>query len=66
MDKQRNVAVALGERDVKADVNAKNRSAGRGTSRLTVMPRSGHLVEGDVKADVNVNNRSAGRWGRQG
>jgi hypothetical protein len=27
VDKQRNVAVALGERDVKADVNAKNRSA---------------------------------------
>ena len=46
VDKQRNVAVALGERDVKADVNAKNRSAGRGTSRLTSMPRTGQLVEG--------------------
>ena len=66
MDKQRNVAVALGERDVKADVNAKNRSAGRGTSRLTSMPRTGHLVEGDVKADVNAKNRLSGRGGRQG
>ncbi len=46
VDKQRNVAVALGERDVKADVTAKNRYMSlmireRGTSKQTSRLRTG-------------------------
>jgi hypothetical protein len=45
VDKQRNVAVALGERDVKADVTAKNRYVAVA------------LGERDVKADATAKNR---------
>jgi hypothetical protein len=44
VDKQRNMAVALGERDVKADVNAKNRWAGQLQRSLNPNPDGWGLI----------------------